>query len=60
MVYPVQGKMQPDGIWSKPPKSIAKEKSKQREVKRIFKILREVWLNIGVDPQRGNSKSALK
>ena len=49
MVYPVQGKMQPDGIWSKPPKSIAKEKSKQREVKRIFKILREVWLNIGVE-----------
>ena len=52
--------MQPDGMWSEPPKSTAREEDEQREVRRTFKILREVWLNIGVDPQRGNSKSALK
>ena len=26
-----------------------KEKGKQREVRRIFKMLREMWLNIGVE-----------
>jgi len=26
-----------------------KEKGKQREVRRTFKMLREVWLNIGVE-----------
>ena len=29
--------------------SIAKEGSKQREIRRTFKMLREVWLNIGVE-----------
>ena len=30
-------------------KSTARERSKQREIRGIFKILREVWLNIGVE-----------
>ena len=30
-------------------KSIVKKEDKQRNVRRIFKILREVWLNIGVE-----------
>jgi len=34
--------MQPGGIWSKPPKSTTKEKGKQREIRRTFKMLREV------------------
>jgi len=34
--------MQPGSIWSEPPKSTAKEKGKQREMRRTFKILREV------------------
>ena len=29
--------------------STAKEEGRQREVKQIFKILREVWLNIGIE-----------
>jgi len=49
VVCPAQGKMQPGSIWSEPPKSTAKEKGKQREVRRTFKILREVWLNISVE-----------
>ena len=31
------------------PEGIAKRKNRQREVKRTFKILREVWLSIGVE-----------
>jgi len=34
--------MQPGDTRSKPPKSIAKEEGKQREVRRIFKMLREM------------------
>jgi len=30
-------------------KSAAKERDKQREVRRTFKMLREMWLNIGVE-----------
>jgi len=29
-------------------KSVVKKKDKQRDIKRIFKILRKVWLNIEV------------
>jgi len=29
--------------------SIAKERSRQRKVRRTFKMLREVWLNMGVE-----------
>jgi len=31
------------------PKGRAREGGKQREVRRMFKMLREVWLNIGVE-----------
>jgi len=48
VVCSAQGKTQPDSTWSEPLKSTVREESKQREVRRIFKILREVWLNIGV------------
>ena len=30
-------------------KSIAKEKEKARDIRRTFKILREVWLDIGIE-----------
>jgi len=30
-------------------KSVAREGGSQPEVRRIFKMLREVWLNIGVE-----------
>ena len=37
------------GTQAEAPKSIAKEEDKQRDIRRTFKILREVWLNIGVE-----------
>jgi len=33
----------------KPPKSIVRERDKQRDIRRAFKLLREVWLDIGVE-----------
>ena len=34
---------------TKVPKGAAREGDRQRDLKRTFKILREVWLNIGVE-----------
>ena len=56
--------MQRSGVWSREPESAAKERESsapierkstareggsQQEVRRTFKMLREVWLNIGVE-----------
>ena len=41
--------MQLDSIKSEPLKRLAKEESKQRELRRIFKMLKEVQLNIGIE-----------
>jgi len=41
--------VQQSGVQPREPKGIAKERDRQREVRRTFKILREVWLNIGVE-----------
>ena len=49
MAYPEQGKVQQSSTWTEAPKSAVRERGKQREVKRTFKMLREVWLNIGVE-----------
>ena len=49
MAYPERGKVQQSSTWTEAPKSAARERGKQREVKRTFKMLREVWLNIGVE-----------
>jgi len=38
-------KAQQSGIWIRVPKSTAKKGSGEREVRRTFKMLREVWLN---------------
>jgi len=45
----IEGKVQQDGIWAVDLESAAKERGKQRKVRQTFKILREVWLNIGVE-----------
>ena len=42
-------KVQQDGAWTEVPKGTAKEEDRQRDIRRIFKMLREVWLNIGVE-----------
>jgi len=41
--------VQQSGAWSGELESTAREGGSQKEVKRTFKMLREVWLNIGVE-----------
>ena len=41
--------MQQSSVQSEEPESTAKEEGSQRDVRRTFKILREVWLNVGVE-----------
>ena len=48
-VWPRKTKAQQSGTQTKEPESAAREGGSQREVRRTFKILREVWLNIGVE-----------
>ena len=46
--HSTEGKVQQGSAWIELPKGITKEKGKQRDLRRIFKILREVWLSIGI------------
>jgi len=46
---PREAKAQQSGVRSGEPESAAKEGGSQKEVRRTFKMLREVWLNIGVE-----------
>jgi len=63
-VWPREAKAQQRGTWSGEPKgtakkrqsdmpterkSTARERGSQREIRRTFKMLREVWLDIGVE-----------
>ena len=41
--------MQQSSVQSEEPESTAKEEGSQRDVRRTFKILREMWLNVGVE-----------
>ena len=47
--WPREAKAQQSDAWSGEPESTAKEGGSQREVRRTFGMLREVWLNIGVE-----------
>ena len=49
MAYSTEGKVQQDSVQTEAPKGVARKRDEQREVKRMFKILREVWLDIGVE-----------
>jgi len=42
VVYSIKRKTQQSSIWIKIPKSTAKEKISQRDIKRIFQMLRKV------------------
>jgi len=44
-----EAKAQQDGAWSGELESTAKEEGSQKEVRRTFRMLREVWFNIGVE-----------
>ena len=46
---PIEGKAQQSSIWAETLKSTVKEENKQKDIRRTFKMLREVWLNIGVE-----------
>jgi len=45
----IEGKVQQSGTQSGKLESTAKEKEKERDVRRTFKILREVWLDIRIE-----------
>jgi len=47
--WPREAKAQQSSTWSGEPESAAREGGSQREIRRTFKISREVWLNIGVE-----------
>jgi len=47
--WPRKAKVQQSGAQSGEPESAAREGDSQREVRRTFKILREVWLDIGIE-----------
>jgi len=49
VVQPREAKAQRNGTRSGEPESAAREGGSQQEVRRTFKMLREVWLNIGVE-----------
>jgi len=38
----IEAKVQQGSVWIEGPKGTAREKSEQREIKRIFKMLREI------------------
>ena len=46
---PIEAKVQQSSMQREVLRSIAREGNKQREVRRTFKILREIWLNIRVE-----------
>jgi len=47
--WPKEAKAQWNSAWSREPESTAREGGSRKEVRRTFKMLREVWLNIGVE-----------
>jgi len=49
VVRPRKAKAQQSGAWLRELEGIAKKGGRQREVRRTFKMLREVWLNISVE-----------
>jgi len=49
VAQPREAKAYQSSAQSREPESTEKEKVKERDVKRTFKILREVWLDIGIE-----------
>jgi len=48
-VWPREAKAQQSSAQTGEPESTVREEGNQREVRRTFKMLREVWLNVGVE-----------
>ena len=49
MACPTEGKAQQSNTQPRELKSTVKEEGSQRKVRRTFKMLREVWMSIGVE-----------
>ena len=49
MAWPREANVQQSSIWSGELESTAKAGGSQRDIRRMFKMLREVWLNVGVE-----------
>jgi len=48
-VWPRETKAQQSSTWSEKLESTARERGSQKEIRKTFKMLREVWLNVGVE-----------
>ena len=48
-VCPIQGEVQQSSVQTGIPRSTAKKEGTERDIRWTFKMLREVWLNIGVE-----------
>jgi len=48
-VRPREVKVQQSSAWSGEPESTARKGSSRKKVRRTFNMLREVWINIGVE-----------
>jgi len=48
-VQPTMVKVQQSSAWIRVPKSAVRKRGGEREVRKTFKMLREVWLNIGLE-----------
>jgi len=62
VTHPKREKVQQNSVWAEVLEGTAKEENRQREVRQTFKMLREVWLNIGVeklDTHKGVTVKAL-
>jgi len=49
VAWPREAKAQQSGAWSGELESAAREGGSRKEIRRTFKMLREVWLNIRVE-----------
>ena len=49
VAYPIERKVQQSSTQIEIPRSIAKKKVSQRAIRRMFKMLKEMWLNIRVE-----------
>jgi len=49
VAWPREANMQQSSTQSREPESAAKKEVKERDVRRMFKILREVWLDVGIE-----------
>jgi len=49
VAHPERGKVQQSSVWARVLEGTAKREDRQREVRQTFKMLREVWLSIGVE-----------